>query len=79
MIKHLEGDEARYVIVRDRELLVSKMVFPIDYCVKFYGHFEQHCKEYFIYEFCSGGDLKELQLKQPQKRFTEVAIQGFIR
>ena len=60
-IKKLEGDAERYVVMRDREILVSKMVQDIRYCCKFIAHFEENGKEYFIYEFCKKGDLTSLK------------------
>ena len=64
--------------MRDRELLVSNMVFDINFCIKFYVHFEQDGKEYFVYELCKGGDLTEFKNKQPKNRFTEVTAKVFI-
>ena len=58
--------------MRDREILVSQMVFDIKYCIKFFAHFEEDGKELFIYEYCKGGDLTELKNKQADKRFNEV-------
>ena len=58
--------------MRNRELLVSKLVSGVNNCVRFYGHFEEDGVEYYIYENCKGGDLTELKMKQPEKRFTEV-------
>ena len=78
IIKQLNGDEERYFVMRDREILVSQMVFDIDYCIKFYVHFEQNGKEYFVYEFCSGGDLTAMKSEQPEQRFTEVSGKKFI-
>ena len=79
IVKMLQGDEERYIVMRDREILVSKMVFDIDFCVKFYAHFEQNNKEYYIYEFCKGGDLTEMKGRQPNQRFTEVTSKTFIQ
>ena len=62
----LGGDEGRYIIMRDRELLVSKLVFDIVNCVKFYCHFEEENIEYYIYECCSGGDLTGKKMEQPE-------------
>ena len=78
MVKMLDGDEHRYIVMRDRELLVSQMVFDIDYCIKFYTHFEQDGKEFYVYELCSGGDLTELKNQQPDNRFSEVTAKKFV-
>ena len=74
----LGGDEPRYNIIRDREILVSQMVFDIKYCIKFYAHFEENGKEYFVYELATGGDLSSLKMRQPKKRFDEVTAKWFI-
>ena len=68
----LEGDEARYITMRDREILVSKLVFDIPYCINFYSYFEEDGIENFVYELCTGGSLTSLLSKQPHKRLNEV-------
>ena len=70
--------EARYKTIRDREILASQMVYGIDYCVSFYGHFEEDGKEYFLFEYCQGGDLAGVQNKQPEHRFTEETAKQFV-
>ena len=74
IIKSLDGDEARYIVMRDRELLVSKAATNMDNCVKFFSYWEQNGKEYYIYELCNAGDLTELKNKEPKKRFTECGL-----
>ena len=75
----LEGDEERYYVMRDREILVSEMVFDIEYCINFYTHFEEDGKEFFVYELCTGGDLTTLRMKQPNKRFDETTCKRVVR
>ena len=74
----LEGDEERYYVMRDREILVSEMVFDVPYCIKFFTHFEENGKEYFVYEIANGGDLTSLKNRQPKKRFTEVSARKYL-
>ena len=59
----LGGDEKRYITMRDREILVSKLVFDIKYCINFYAYFEEDGVENFVYELCTGGDLTSLLSK----------------
>ena len=61
IVKALDGDEERYIIMRDRELLVSKAASVMDNCVKFFTHFEENGKEYYVLELCNAGDLTELK------------------
>ena len=57
VIKALDGSEERYIAMRDRELLVSRVATKMDYCVKFFSYWEEDGKEYYIYELCDKGDL----------------------
>ena len=75
----LEGDEERYYVMRDREILVSEMVFDIPHCIKFFTHFEENGNEYFVYEIATGGDLSDFKNRQPKKRFTEVSARKYLR
>ena len=79
IVKALDGDEERYIVMRDRELLVSKAASTMDNCVKFYTHFEENGKEYYVLELCNAGDLTELKNKQPKKRFTECELRSYAK
>ena len=74
IIKYLDNDEARYIVMRDRELLVSIAASGMDNCVKFFSYWEENGKEYYIYELCNAGDLTELKNKHIKKRFTECGL-----
>ena len=78
IVKQLQGDEGRYIQMRDRELLVSKLAYDIKYCLKFYKHWEQDGKEYFVYEECKGGDMTSRKHKLRNKRFTEVMLKRYL-
>ena len=78
IIRLLKGDRAGYDKMRDREVAMSKAVFNLKFCTKFYAHFEHANKDCYVYEFCNGGDLTGLRTKQPNGRFTEVTMKKYI-
>ena len=47
-------------------------------CVKFFTHFEQDGKEYYIYELCTDGDLTGIKSKMAAQRFNEKEAKYYI-
>ena len=40
IVKELDGVDDRYIVIKDRELMVSKVATVMNENVKFYSHFE---------------------------------------
>ena len=76
IIKKLEGNEERFLTMRERELDISIKVTSIPNCIKMFHEFTENEKDYLIYEVCSGGDLQDMQNKTANKCLDEVTLKS---
>ena len=77
VIKKLDGDRERYNEMNKREIDISYIASELPHCLVMHHHFNEDDIDYYLYEVCPGGDLKDLQELQQDNRFTEAEVKVF--